>query len=152
MTAQKELDALLAETRWLSGLAKQLVPPGEDAEDLVQETMRVACERPPTSGRSVRGWLRTVMVNRSRDVLRSGRSRALLERAVVTATDSPATVDVVAKAEVHRNLVSTVLALDEPYRSCLLLRFFEDLKPREIARQTGVPVATVHSRLQRALA
>ena len=114
--------------------------------------MLTACEHPPATGRSVRGWLRTVMVHRLRDVVRSERARAVRERAALSPSDSPATVDVVAKAEVHRTLVDTVLALDEPYRSCLLLRFFENLPPREIARQTGAPVATVHSRLQRALA
>ncbi len=151
MTSPQKLDALLRETRWLSGLAKQLVSRGEDAEDLVQETMRRACEHPPASGRSVRGWLRSIMVNRLRDLVRSERARSVRERAQLLPTDSPATIDIVAKAEVHRGLVSAVLLLDEPYRSCLLLRFFENLPPREIARQTGVSVATVHSRLQRAL-
>jgi len=45
-----------------------------------------------------------------------------------------------------------VFALDEPFRTVVLLRFFDDLAPRAIARQLGVPLATVHSRLQRGLA
>ena len=49
-------------------------------------------------------------------------------------------------------LWAAVLTLAEPYRATVLLRFFEGLPPRLIAARLGVPVATVHSRLQRALA
>jgi DNA-directed RNA polymerase specialized sigma24 family protein len=44
-----------------------------------------------------------------------------------------------------------VLALDEPWRSAVLWRFFHDLQPRVIAARLGVPVATVRSRVQRGL-
>ena len=152
MTPRFDLDTLLAETRWLSGLARQLVARSHDAEDLVQETLRTAIERPPAAGRPLRGWLRTVLLSRSRDTHRSERARTVREQNATPAAAVPSTVDVVVKAEVHGELVTAVLALDEPYRTCLLLRFFENLRPREIARLCAVPVATVHSRLQRALA
>src|SRR6185503_5300852 len=60
--------------------------------------------------------------------------------------------DLVERVLVQRELVSAVLELDEPYRSIVLLRYFEELPPREIAARTGIPLATVQSRLQRALA
>ncbi len=44
-----------------------------------------------------------------------------------------------------------VLALDEPYRSTLLLRFFDDLPPRDVAKRTGVPVETARARIRRGL-
>jgi len=152
MTSRFDLDTLLAETRWLSGLARRLVAHSHDAEDLVQETLRTAFERPPAAGRPLRGWLRTVLLSRSRDSHRSERARAVREQTTKSDVAAPATIDVVVKAEVHGELVAAVLSLEEPYRSCLLLRFFENLRPREIARRTAVPVATVHSRLQRGLA
>jgi hypothetical protein len=40
-------------------------------------------------------------------------------------------------------VVGTVLALEEPYRAVVLLRF--DLKPGAIARRLGVPVETVRT-------
>lgn len=152
MTPRFDLDTLLAETRWLSGLARQLVAHSHDAEDLVQETLRTAFERPPAAGRPLRGWLRTVLLNRSRDSHRSKRARAAREQSAKPDGAAPSTIDVVVKAEVHGELVAAVLSLEEPYRTCLLLRFFENLRPREIALRTAVPVATVHSRLQRGLA
>jgi protocatechuate 3,4-dioxygenase beta subunit len=50
-----------------------------------------------------------------------------------------------------RKVVDAVLALDEPYRSTITLRYFDELSPQEIARQLGVPVRTVKTRLRRAL-
>ncbi|HEX6811343.1 MAG TPA: sigma-70 family RNA polymerase sigma factor [Planctomycetota bacterium] len=152
MAARFDLDALLAETRWLGDLARQLVGHRHDAEELVQETLRTAIERPPATDRPLRGWLRTVLLSRSRDRHRAESARCLREHTAPAGDAAPSTLDVVVKAEVHRELVNAVLALEEPHRSCLLLRFFENLPPRAIARRTAVPVATVHSRLQRALA
>ena len=54
------------------------------------------------------------------------------------------------RAALQREVVGHVLSLDEPFRSIVLLRFFEDLSPPEIAKRLKVPLKTVHSRLQRA--
>ncbi len=51
----------------------------------------------------------------------------------------------------QREIVDEVLALDEPYRSAILLRFFENLPPRAIAQRLDVPVTTVQCRLTRGL-
>ncbi len=57
----------------------------------------------------------------------------------------------VARAEMLRNVVDAVLSLDEPNRSTVLLRFYEDLPPREIAARQEVGVETVRGRLKRAV-
>lgn len=44
-----------------------------------------------------------------------------------------------------------VLALPQPQRSTVLLRYFEGLEPSRIARRQGVPAGTVRSRLKRGL-
>src|SRR5262249_56992245 len=41
--------------------------------------------------------------------------------------------------------------LDEPFRTAVLLRFFEGLPPADVAVRTGVPLETARSRLRRAL-
>ena len=46
-------------------------------------------------------------------------------------------------------MVAAVLALAEPYRSAVLLRYYEELPPRAIARRLGVPVETVRTRVKR---
>ncbi len=45
-----------------------------------------------------------------------------------------------------------MLALREPYRGTVLLRYFDGLDPCEIAARTSVPVETVRTRLKRAAA
>ena len=45
-----------------------------------------------------------------------------------------------------------VLALPEPYREVVALRFFADATLDEIARQTGRPLGTVKTHLHRGLA
>ena len=53
--------------------------------------------------------------------------------------------------ELRRAVGEAVLALDEPYRATIWLRFREQLPPREVARRMGVPVETVRTRSRRAL-
>lgn len=48
-------------------------------------------------------------------------------------------------------MANAVLALAEPYRTTVLLRFWEGLSPAAIAKQQGVPTETVRTRLKRGL-
>jgi hypothetical protein len=51
----------------------------------------------------------------------------------------------------QRVIGDAVTALDEPYRTMILLRFYDGIPPREIARRLEIPVDTVKSRLRRGL-
>ena len=55
----------------------------------------------------------------------------------------------VARADLQRRLVEEVLALDEPYRSTLVERWFEGRTPEQIARRLGISDSTVRTRLAR---
>ena len=63
----------------------------------------------------------------------------------------PSTADLHERIARERALVDLVMALDEPYHRTILLRYFEGLAPPAIAEREGVPVATVKTRLRRAL-
>lgn len=142
---------LKRQVRWLRGLARELVRDEHLAEDLAQETLLEALARPPRSLASLRQWMRSVVRNRWRDTLRSDERRRQRETVAARpeATDDGAAD--VALVELQRTLAQAVLELEEPYRSALVLRFYESLPPREIARRQGASVATVKSRLRRAL-
>ena len=154
MTTADRIQQMLAETRWLHGLARQLVACDHTAADLVQDTLSTAWRRPPAGAGPVRAWLRTVLLRNWRDKHRRRDRRRRHEHAQASAHEAfaPDPADVVHKAESQRALVAAVLALAEPFRTCVLLRFFDNLPPRVIAARTGVTVSTVNSRLQRALA
>ncbi len=149
------LQEILTEARWVRELARQLAAPGLDADDLVQDACLVAMQRPPERHENLRGWLAKVLQNLVRQRQRQDIRRKNREDAAQTDADpgrsAPSTADLVERAATQRAVVDAVLTLDEPYRSTVLLRFFEDLPPREIARQKGIPVGTVHTHLTRGL-
>ncbi|MSR63722.1 MAG: sigma-70 family RNA polymerase sigma factor [Planctomycetes bacterium] len=152
MTNAQNLHALLDQTGWIHALAQRLVADPHLAADLAQETTIDALEREPDGRSSLRGWLATVMRNNLAKLRRGERNRSARERADARGTVlEPSAHDVVERAETHRNVVLSVLALDEPYRSTLLMRFFEQLSYDEIARRTGVTSAAVNSRVTRGL-
>ena len=55
----------------------------------------------------------------------------------------------VARTELAERLGRMGLALPEPYRSTIVLRFFKALPPRRVAERQGVPVETVRTRPRR---
>ena len=55
------------------------------------------------------------------------------------------------RLELGRELLDAVVALREPHRTAIYLRFWEGLEPAAIAERLGVPVKTVKSRLYRAI-
>ena len=152
MTAKLDVPALLAQTGWTRALARSLASDAHLADDLVQDAWVAALERPPDLGRPVRGWLASVLRNRWVDLSRGRNRRTERERGAASEEALPSSRDVVERAEVLRELVGAVLALDEPYRTTVLLRFFEELPQREVARRMQTTTATVNSRLTRALA
>ncbi|HKE01886.1 MAG TPA: sigma-70 family RNA polymerase sigma factor [Planctomycetota bacterium] len=143
------LDALLAHADWLRALARRLVGDADLAEDLTQSAWVAALERPPAHGRPPRRWLAAVLRARAFD-LRRRASRVLRREAAAARNEAqPSALEVVERLSTHRTVVEAVLELDEPYRATILLRFFEGLSAREIARRFEVPVATVRTRIAR---
>src|SRR5579884_3632241 len=95
-------------------------------------------------------WLRKVASNAALDAARRRRRRP-----VVSLADAPEPVAAANTAsdplrdEAIRKMIA---ALPERSRIVVILRYQEDLDPAEIAAVLGVPVGTVKSQLQRALA
>ena len=151
MSERPSLDALLAHAPWVRNLARSLVVDQSAADDLVQDTWAAALQRPPDSGAPLRGWLATVLRRQARQGRRQAARRQRREQRVARPEAEPPTSDIVERAALHGDIVQAVLALHEPYRTAILMRFFDGHPPREIASQQGVPVATVNSRLTRGL-
>lgn len=147
--APPTLAMLLAERRWVVGLARHLVRDEDAADDLAQDAWLQASQRPPKTASSPRGWLATVLYRLAARRRRDSVRRERRERAVARPDVAPATLDVVEAAETHRFVVEAVLALDEPFRTAVLLRYFDGCEPEEVARRTGTSAATARSRVRR---
>jgi len=144
------VETLLAETSWLRRLADELVPKA-DREDLVQDVLLRALQQ-PAAPRSPRAWLATVARHiASRTLLRRQRRTARELEVGAARGASPSAADAAEHFATHRAVIAAIDALDEPLRTVVLLRFFEGLPPREVARRTGVPVETARTRQKRAV-
>ncbi len=143
---------LRREERWLRRLALDLTRDRELAEDLVQETFITALERPPASPGPLRPWLAGVLRNLYRMAARASARRSRRELAVEMETESPPPDRALEAASVARALLDEIDRLSEPYQSTIRLRYYEGLEPAQIARQLGIPAATVRKRNQLALA
>lgn len=142
---------LLDQQRWLRRLAATLVVDAAAADDVAQETLRIALEQPPRDASHPRAWLATVARRVARRLGLAGASRIEREQQAAAREAQPAADEVVARAELQHAVSAALLALAEPYRTTLLLRFVDALPPRTIAARTGVPVETVRTRTKRGL-
>lgn len=140
-----ELDAVA-----LRRLARGLLLDADAAGDAVQEAWLAALRRDPRAAPAP-GWLvgavKRIALGRRRD---DARRRA---RETLAARREPgrAAEDVPERIEVLRALLAALERLDEPYRGAVVMRYLDDLPPREIARRTGVPVDTARTHVRRGL-
>lgn len=145
-----ELNELLDHTDWVRAIARGLVGNPSEVEDLIQESWLEVIRRPPASRRNLRAWLRQVVTNRARQMGRGDSRRKLREQKGAKTEATPSISEIAERAARHRQVVDLVLGLEEPFRSTVLLRFFEDLSAPQIADRLDVPLKTVHSRIARA--
>ena len=157
IAAAPDFTAILEHSLWVRRLAGTLVRDDARAEDLTQEAWVSVLRHPPAAELPVRPWLGQVVRNLARMSFRGERRRRGREEAVVYAhppepqvhTASPE--ELVERVQVQRTLAGLVVALAEPYRSTVLLRYYEGLSAAEIATRQAVPAGTVRWRLKKAL-
>lgn len=143
---------LLADLVWTKELARRLVADAATADDLSQDTWFRALGRSWPEGRPSRAWLATVLRNLSRERHRQDQRRTHRERGSARREALPSSRELVERLELQQLLADEVLALEEPYRSVVLLVVACDVKPVEIARERGIPATTIRSHLSRGLA
>jgi len=145
------LDRLLAHREWVRRVARAMVRDENVADDLEQGVWLEVLRRPPRMSGSIRGWFAAALRHDLADRRRSESARATREESVASGEAIPSAEELVARAEADKRVVVAVMDLAEPYRSTILYRFFQDLSPSVIAQRQGIPVATVDTRLRRAL-
>jgi RNA polymerase sigma factor (sigma-70 family) len=144
------IETLLAEREWLRRVARALADDEAAADDLEQDAWLAAMRRPPDAVGAARAWFRRVLTNRAGEVHRGRGRRRSREEAASRPEAVPSTADIVARAEAQRRVVEAVFALPEPWKTTVLLRYFEDLDTGAIAARMGVPADTVRVRLRKA--
>jgi DNA-directed RNA polymerase specialized sigma24 family protein len=130
MTQVPDLARLVRETSWIRALARSVVADAHLAEDLAQDTVAAAltaarAQRGPV--RSWRAYLAASLRRRLFEHRREGAARAQREHRSARPEALPSTLAMVERAGLQRDLVQAVLELEDPYRSAILWRFFEEL-------------------------
>lgn len=143
-------DTLLQHAGFVRALARSLLVDESRVEDVVQQTWLTAIESPPRESRSLRSWLAKVALNFARKAQREEGRRTRREERAARPLDLPGAGDIAEREATIRAVVDAVFSLSEPYRSVIILRFYDDLSAVEIATRLGVSVETVRTRLKRA--
>ncbi len=142
-------EALLDHSKFIRSLARSLVLDESSADDLTQKTWLAALKKPPKEESPQMGWLSKVVHNLARMEKRSFVRRYKREKVVAVPEAVRSTEDVFERQAQTQLIFDAVMTLKDPYRSAILLRFYDDMPPRKIAREIDAPVTTVKTWLQR---
>ena len=142
--------------------------PGGDVEDIVQEVFLIvwkeearviSLERRDESGDPLERWLYRVTEHAVYNHRWRERWRRRLTRSADTSrmlsqlpSDSPNALELLDQAQLRVDVYDVLDRLSDRYRTALILFELEELSGEEIARLTGIKLATVWVRLHRARA
>ncbi|MHC4954502.1 MAG: sigma-70 family RNA polymerase sigma factor [Planctomycetota bacterium] len=142
---------LVAHAGFIRSVARTLLLDDHEVDDVVQQTLLAAIEKPPRRAGPLKPWLATVARNLARMRRRTEGRIDRREQAAARPEATPATGEIAARLETQRKLVEAVTSLDELFRDVVVLRYFDELPPREVAKRLNIPVETVRTRTRRAL-
>jgi RNA polymerase sigma factor (sigma-70 family) len=135
------------------GVCQRLLRVSQDVEDAFQATFLVFLRKAQTIGKgnAVAGWLYQVAYRVALNARQRSSRQALLDGQEVL-IPAPPTTDLAEWHDVRPVLDDEVSRLPQRYRSVFVLCCLEGKTNEEAARELGVPIGTVLSRLARARA
>lgn len=141
---QEMLRMMAAYGTYLVGLCTLLLKDADLAQDVAQETFLRAWKKGRLVRETERAWLTRVAVNICRDEMRSRWFRHVDRRVTPEALPIP-----VEAGQVETDVLDVVQRLPAREREVIVMHYWNDLSPEEIAQVLGVSRATVFRRLQR---
>ncbi|RPI94255.1 MAG: RNA polymerase sigma factor [Chloroflexi bacterium] len=138
-------------------LALSIVGDSAEASEITQETFIAALRSLPAyqEKKSLKAWLYTIALNRSRSHLRKRRVferlRATLTTILQIETEKQVLPEeAVIQSEKEAQIWRALNELDERHRIVVILRYFHELSVTEISEILSVHEGTIHSRLHSA--
>ncbi len=141
----------LGELAGMRRLARSLLRDHALADDVLQDAALAAWRRETDGEPPSRGWWSAVVRNLASKLTRGRRRRLTHEHAAARPEAQPGADAVVERLALHRAVVAAIETLAPPYRDVVIRRWFDGQEPQRIADELGVPLATVKTRLRRAL-
>ena len=135
-------------------LALSILDDSDDADDATQEVF-VAALRALESFRgnaSFKTWLFSITINVCRTRLQRQKNRGRLQQILQSlfGQNQAHPENEAIQSESDSKLWQAIRTLDDKHRVPVILRYYHDLSVAEIAETLGVPVGTIHSRLNHA--
>ncbi|MCC5910569.1 MAG: sigma-70 family RNA polymerase sigma factor [Clostridiaceae bacterium] len=146
---EKEIEAYILDNKEMHyRLAYSYVKNKEDALDIVQESIckSISSMESLKELTYIKTWFYKIIVNTSLDFLRK-RKRLIIGDEDFLATYDGGVVDHYEDIDLQKSLED----LPDNYRSIIILRYFEDLKIKEIAEILDENINTIKARLYKAL-
>ena len=137
---------LLEHRDFVARIARRLIDDEHEVEDVVQEATLAALQ----GGPKPKAWWARVARNLSIDRLRRRSARRRREVRAARPEGTASTGELAERVAWQQRVVAAVLELEDHYKDVVLLRFYEELPPRDIAARLDIPVNTVNTRLRRA--
>jgi RNA polymerase sigma-70 factor (ECF subfamily) len=146
-------------TPWLLGLVQGMLRDQDEAEEVVAQVFATAWDRVGTLGdehETIMPWLLRIARNRAIDRLRR-RSRLQRKAVRLEAFEAAGPTSVPFREpdeaaqpgwHVHRSIHAALADLPEEQRAVVQLAYFAGLTHSEIARELGIPMGTVKTRLR----
>ncbi len=148
---ERTLEDLAARSEWVRSLARNLIADSATTEDIAQEASLAAIVHRGAI-RDSEAWWKAVTHKLVANFHRRDVRHRRRERDGARPDFVEDTAESVIQIEQQRLLAAAVLALDEVFRNVVVMRFYDGLERREIAGRLDLPIATVNSRLTRAMA
>jgi len=156
---QALVELIEAASPWLLGITQSMLSDPDEAEEVVLEVFASAWDRAGSLGDEhelLLPWLLRIARNRAIDRLRRRRRwRLKLERAdaygeLAPAQRQTAEIDEAGRPgwHVHQSVHAALAALPDEQREAVRLAYFRGLTHSEIARELGIPMGTVKTRLR----
>jgi DNA-directed RNA polymerase specialized sigma24 family protein len=142
-----DAETLLVHGAWFANLARALVADEDELDDIVQRTYAHALAQRPQFAGNLGGRLGAI----AREVARenAGGESVRVAREVAMPPPVDGRGEALERAELRLVVVESVLALDEPDRSAVILRFFEEQDVAGVARLTAADEDAVRARIRR---
>lgn len=159
MGASLDRDALVAELFQQEGaalvrMARIFTDDRNAAEDLVQEAfirLHRNAHRIKDPGK-VAPYLRSIVLNLARDHNRRGLVSLRHQEALTPPSTPKAPEDRILASDEERRVLEGLRSLPPRQRDCMVLRFYFDLKEREIAETLGISPNSVKTHCRRGMA
>ncbi len=151
----EKAEDLLGHSDFIQRISRSLILDSHSAEDLSQDLWVAFLKNPPSPRGSLRSWLAGTLRNLSRIMFRRENRRRRRERNYSeqqAGTRTPEADENLEQEEILQQVVLAMFDLPEPFRSALILRFYEDLPYKEAAHRLDIPLDTMKYRLKRGLA